>query len=157
MSHKTVTATHVEGMRFDIVTGSGHVVITDDGQGDQAPRPIELVAAALASCTAMDVISILRKKRQVVTGYRVRVDAEQRDDHPQVFTRLDVVHEVTGPDLDVEAVRRSIELSATRYCPINAMLASGATEIHHGYVVRVGDDERAADVVTTGPFRWPTT
>ena len=59
----------------------------------------------------------------------------QRDEYPQVFTEIDVVHEVTGPDLSEAAIRRAIELSATKYCPVNAMLSAGATVVHHRYVV----------------------
>jgi putative redox protein len=157
MSSKTAVATlEGDGQRFVVTTGSGHTIVLDDGQGDQGPRPSEMVGAALAGCTAMDVISILRKKRQAVTRYEVRVTGVQGDDHPHAFSRFDVLHVVEGEDLDPEAVRRAIELSATKYCAVGSTLSSGATELHHRYLVRgPGGDEREADVLTTGPNTAP--
>jgi len=141
-----------DGLRFVGSVGSSHRIALDDAGGDTGPRPAELVALALAGCTAMDVISILRKKRQRITGYEVRADATQRDDPPAVFLRIDVVHEVTGENVDPEAVRRAIELSATRYCAVGATLSSGVTEITHRYTIR--DDvgpERTGTVIVLGP------
>ena len=142
-----------DGLRFDATVGSGHTIVLDSGDGVAGSRPAELVGAALAGCTAMDVISILRKKRQPVDAYEVRVSGQQMDEHPHAFTRFDVVHVVDGIGLDVEAVRRAIELSATRYCSVGATLASGGAEIHHAYLVREpGGDERYAEVLVIGPF-----
>src|SRR5512135_2369120 len=105
-----------EGLRFVATSGSGHTVELDNATGDEGMRPAELVPVALAGCTAMDVISILRKKRQPVTRYEVHAEGEQRDaPPPALFTRIDVTHIVEGgPELDIEAVRRSIELSAIK-------------------------------------------
>ncbi len=145
-----------DGMRFIARSGSGHTVVLDDGHGDTGMRPSELVPIALAGCTAMDVISILRKKRQVVERYEVRASGQQQDAHPNEFTRIDVVHVVDGKGIDVEAVRRAIELSATRYCSVGATLSSGLTEVHHSYLLRDGEgDERMAEVVVTGPHLDP--
>ncbi len=157
MAVKTATVT-LDGadLRFVARTGSGHSVVLDDGRGDTGPRPAELVPLALAGCTAMDVISILRKKRQDVTHYEVRVEGAQMDAHPNAFTRIDVVHVVEGPAIDVEAVRRAIELSATKYCSVGATLASGMTEIHHAYLVRDASGvERSAEVLVEGPGADP--
>jgi putative redox protein len=153
MGRKTASLTlDGDGLRFVAETGSGHRFVLDDAEGDAGPRPAELVPVALAACTAMDVISILRKKRQVVTAYRVEASGQQSDgDTPHVFTRFDVTHVVDGPELDVEAVRRSIELSATRYCAVGGTLASGDAEIHHGYLVRTRGSELGAEVLVTGP------
>ncbi len=107
----------------------------------------------------MDVVSILAKKRQAFERYEIHVRGDQRDGYPQVFTRIDVVHELEGPAVDVVALRRSIELSATKYCPVNAMLAAGATEIHHAYhLIRTGDlplDESARSW-WSGPIAGPS-
>ncbi len=104
----------------------------------------------------MDVIAILRKKRQTVTSYAVRARGEQEDAHPNAFTRIDVVHVLDGVDLDLEAVRRAIELSAMKYCSVGATLSSGITEIHHAYAVRGPDgDEQLTEVVVTGPQEAP--
>ncbi len=92
------------------------------GGHDQGFRPVELVLAALAGCTAMDVISILRKKKQDVTAFEVEVHGVQADSHPRVFTEITVVYRVTGRNIDPKAVARSVELSETKYCPVSAML-----------------------------------
>ncbi|HEY3355436.1 MAG TPA: OsmC family protein [Polyangia bacterium] len=141
-----------EGLRFEATVGSGHAIVLDSGDGDAGARPAELLGAALAGCTAMDVISILRKKRQPVDAYEVRVSGEQMDEHPHAFTRFDVVHVLDGAGLDTEAVRRAIELSATRYCSVGSTLASGAVAIHHAFLVREpGGDERYGEVLVIGP------
>jgi putative redox protein len=84
-------------------------------------RPMELLAIGLAGCTAMDVISILTKKRQEVTGFEVRVHAELAEDHPKVFTHLAIEYIISGKDLSEEAVSRAVELSSDKYCPAQAM------------------------------------
>jgi len=145
-------------LRFVARAGSGHSLVLDDGRGDTGPRPAELIPMALAACTAMDVISILRKKRQEVTRYEVRAEGMQMDHHPNAFTRIDVVHVVEGPAIDVDALRRAIELSATKYCSVGATLSSGITEIHHAYLVRDGGgSEQTAEVVVLGPGADPAT
>jgi putative redox protein len=141
-----------DGLRFEATTGSGHRLVLDDRKGGTGPSPSELVPVSVAACTAMDVISILRKKRQQVTSYAVEVTGDQREDaHPAIFTRVDVVHVVEGTDIDVEAVRRAVELSATRYCAVGGTLSTGSTEIHHAYLVRSGGSEERGEVVVTGP------
>lgn len=84
-------------------------------------RPMELFAIALAGCTAMDVISILSKKRQEITDFEVQVHAQRATEHPKVFTQATIEYLVTGRGVDEAALVRSIELSATRYCPAQAM------------------------------------
>lgn len=93
------------------------------GGNDAGFRPIELMAVSLAGCTAMDVISILKKKRQDVTGFEVRVDADRADDHPKVITNAAIDYLVAGHQIDEKAVQRAIQLSAERYCPVQAMLS----------------------------------
>ena len=157
MATKTVTVSlDGDGSRFVALTGSGHAIVMDDAEGDSGPRPAELLIVALAGCTAMDVASILRKKRQAFTRYEVRVAAEQRDDPPpHVFERVRIVHAVDGP-VDIEAVRRAIDLSATRHCTVTGNLASGVTEIHHAYLVHGADgEEHFGEVVVTGPDERP--
>ena len=156
MALKTSTVTLDGGdMRFVGKVGSGHTIVMDNGTGDTGARPAELVPLALAGCTAMDVISILRKKRQDVRRYEVEASGTQMDAHPNAFTRIDVTHIVEG-DVAVEAVRRAIELSAVKYCSVGATLSSGITEIHHGYVVRdpAGNEQRA-EVIVLGPTTNP--
>jgi putative redox protein len=96
--------------------------------GGTAPgfHPMELLLLGLGGCTGMDVISILRKKRQDVTAYRVEVSGVQQDAYPHVYTDITIRHIVHGNDLSQEAVRRSIELSEAKYCPAFAMLSKAA-------------------------------
>lgn len=86
-------------------------------------RPMELISTGLAGCTAMDVISILQKKRQDITAFEVAVHTERATEHPKVFTRGVITYHVTGRNVDEAAVLRAIELSAKRYCPAQAMLS----------------------------------
>lgn len=98
-------------------------------------RPLELVLIGLAGCTAMDVISILEKKRQQVTGFQVEAHAERTDDHPRVFTKVILNYQVSGVDIDKQAVERAIELSETRYCPAQAMLEH-SVEIENTFSIK---------------------
>jgi putative redox protein len=134
----TVHSTLAGGLRFDAVAGSGHTVVLDaaleHGGQDAGFRPMELLLAGLAGCTGMDVISILGKKRQDVTGYEVRVRGERAEEHPMVFTDIIVEHVVTGHHVDPAAVARAVELSETKYCGAGAMLRKTA-RLRHTYQV----------------------
>jgi putative redox protein len=113
--------------QFEVETGSGHNFLVDDPAGDTGPKPIELVAAALAGCTAFDVITILRsKKHQLVTGYEVQVEAEQAERPPQVFVTVRIHHVVRGHDIDAAAVSEAIRISEEKYCSVEAMLKHSA-------------------------------
>jgi putative redox protein len=83
---------------------------------------MELLLVGLGSCTAVDVIGILKKKREQVTAYRVEVRGERRADHPRSYTRMEVHHVVTGRELSEKAVSQAIELSETKYCSVAATL-----------------------------------
>lgn len=112
---------------FTGTSGSGFSIPLDakEAVGGQGTGflPMELMALSLAGCTAMDVISIMTKKRQQVTDFDVNVDADRAEEHPRVFTRATIEYIFNGTDIDEKAVRRSIELSADRYCPAQGMLA----------------------------------
>jgi len=97
-------------------------------------RPMELLAIGLAGCTAMDVVSILQKKRQNVTGFEVRIGTEHAQEHPKVFTQVKVEYVIDGHQVEPAVVERAIVLSSTKYCPAQAMLAK-AVKIEHTYVV----------------------
>jgi putative redox protein len=155
---KSVRLEHRGGMQFVAEPSSGHVIAFDERASNQGGSPVETVLAALAACTAMDVISIANKKRQAVERYEVEASGSQRDEYPQVFSEIDVVHVVSGTDLSEAAIRRSIELSATKYCPVNAMLSAGATVVHHRYrITSTGARpfETEGLVISTGPYRRP--
>jgi putative redox protein len=114
---------NIEGFRIDL---DAEKSVGGVGAGPQPPR---LLLLALAGCTAMDVISILRKKRQQVTGLSVEVQGSRADQHPRVYIRIEVLYRVRGQNIDPQAVARAMELSATRYCPVIAMLGKVAEVI----------------------------
>jgi putative redox protein len=153
MALKTANLRHEGGLRFVARTGSGFEITMDNEAGGSGPRPTEVLAAAVGGCTAMDVITILAKKRQQVSRYAVRIEGAQRNSAPHAFKSFLVVHEVEGPAVEPEAVRRAVELSATKYCSVSAGLASGAVEIHHRYSVRSpeGADPIEGEAAVTGP------
>jgi len=155
---RTVHLIHEGGERFSGRTGTGRTLV----YGDHAPAneysPVEMIVSALASCSAMDVIGIALKKRQTIERYEVHAVGDQRDDFPQILTEVTVTHELWGSNLSEAAIRRAIELSATKYCPVNAMVSAGATVVHHRYRVHdTGTTPRDAEgeVVATGPYRRP--
>jgi putative redox protein len=153
---KTAELTFQGGMRFEAELGSG-ARITYDESSNGGPGPIEVVLSTLAACSAMDVVSIALKKRQELSAYRIHVRGDQRDEYPKVYTSIDVVHEVEGPALDTAAIARCIELSAEKYCPVNAMLSAGETEVHHRYrIVRPDGTVEEGEVMVTGPNRRTT-
>ncbi len=102
-------------------TPSGHAQ-TIDTKGDRksAPTPMEMLLVAVAACTAVDVISILEKKRQHITDYKVEITGERRDKHPRAFTKFHIHHIVQGHDVSEQAVAQAIELSDTKYCSVAA-------------------------------------
>lgn len=118
------------GMQFEGTADSGHKLVLDSspdvGGADSGFRPMELMAISLAGCTAMDVISILRKKRQEVTGFEVKVDAPRAKDHPHVFTEMKVTYVLRGRGIDAASVERAMQLSEEKYCPAQAMLRQAA-------------------------------
>jgi putative redox protein len=116
----------------------------DVGGEDQGFRPMELFALGLAGCTAMDVISILSKKRQEVSGFEVKVHLERAKEHPKVFTSAVIDYQVTGRAVSETALVRAIELSATRYCPAQAMLGQvmQIRQVYHLYEDGLNGGER---------------
>jgi len=113
--------------QFVARTGSGHNLILDDTAGGTGAKPIEMIAVGLAGCTAFDVITILRQKyHQKVTGYQVRVEADQAERPPQVFTTVRIHHVVTGVGIDEAALEEAIRLSEEKYCSVGAMVQKTA-------------------------------
>src|SRR6266478_5711922 len=125
MPTKDAKATiHFAGNDFFVgVTPSGHAqAIETDSTRAGAATPMELLLIALGSCTGVDVISILKKKRQQVTDYRIEVSGERREEHPHSYTRLFVKHVVTGHGVSEQALARAVELSDQKYCSVAATL-----------------------------------
>ncbi len=127
-----------EGMSFIAETGSGHLVTMDgapEGGGrNLAPRPMEMVLLGTGACTAYDVVLILKRGRQDITGCTAKLQADRADTDPKVFTRINFHFTVTGRNLKLEAVERAIKLSAEKYCSASIMLGKTA-EITHTWEV----------------------
>jgi putative redox protein len=105
------------------ISPSGHALALDtDHERASAPTPVELLLIALGSCTAVDVISIMKKKREQVTDYRVEVRGERRAEHPRSYTKMEVRHIVRGRKVSEQALAQAIELSETKYCSVAATL-----------------------------------
>jgi putative redox protein len=128
----------LDKMAFRATTDTGHEVVmdaaADAGGTDRGARPMELLLVGLGGCTGMDVISILRKMRQEVTAYQIRVSAERAPEHPKVFTTIHVEHIVHGHGLNSASVKHAVELSATRYCSVLFMLGRVA-QISESYTL----------------------
>lgn len=136
--------------------GDSHMPILFDSPSDpsiqrRGPGPMEMVALSLAGCTAMDVISILKKKQQDVTEFEVRVHADRAADYPKVYTRARLEYRVAGRAVDESAVTRAIQLSVEKYCPVHAML-SQAFPIDLAYVILEDEGEGIRRVVSEGNF-----
>src|SRR5438445_738294 len=145
MEKKTKATIHFAGNDFFVgVTPSGHAqAIETNSDRATAATPMELLLIALGSCTGVDVISILKKKRQHVTDYRIEVSGERREDFPRSYTRLYVKHIVRGRDVSETAVAQAIELSDTKYCSVAATLR-GSAEIVTSYQIVEEDKENGA-------------
>lgn len=138
--------------QFVARTGGGHHFLIDDKDGATGPKPIELVAAGLAGCTAFDVISILRKKRAYVTDYEVSVEADQSPQPPAVFLRVRLHHVVSGVDIDRKAVEDAIRLSEEKYCSVGAMIHKSA-EFETTFEIREVEVEEESNRVVQGAVR----
>ncbi len=125
-----------DGMSFIAETGSGHLVAMDGapeaGGRNLAPRPMELVLAGTGGCSSFDVVMILKRARQEITGCDLKLTAERAETDPKVFTRIHMHFTVTGKNLKPEAVDRAVKLSAEKYCSASIMLAKTA-EITHDW------------------------
>jgi putative redox protein len=132
----TLTQALKSQRQFIAETGSGHHIILDDAAGATGAKPIELVAVALAGCTAFDVVTMLRQKHhQELTGYEVLVEADQAERPPQVFTAIRLRHVLTGIGIEKTVVEQAVQLSEDKYCSVGAMLKRTASfkttiEIH---------------------------
>jgi putative redox protein len=120
--NETKAVVHYGGDELFIgITPSGHAQVLDTNHDRaSAATPVELLLIALGSCTAVDVVSILAKKREKVTDYRVEVTGTRSDEHPRKFTRMKVRHFLRGHNLSAKAVEQAIELSEEKYCSVAA-------------------------------------
>ena len=124
VSSTKATVRFVDDDLFVGITPAGRALVLDtNSQRSSAPSPVELLLVALGSCTATDVASILKKKRQHVTSYTVEVSGERRDEYPRSFTWMKVHHILTGRAISAKAVAHAIELSETKYCSVSNTLS----------------------------------
>ena len=121
-----VNAVHIKGVTFMGVGDSKSWVPMDGpeafGGSDSGVRPKELILHALAGCTGSDVASILIKMRVPFTRFEVAVNADMADEHPKVFTKMEIIYKFWGDNLDTSKLERAIDLSENTYCAVNAML-----------------------------------
>ncbi len=110
------------GLRFRAETDNGFAFVVDSGEGAVAAGPMDLLIVALGACGAMDVISILRKKRQEVTAYTVELVGQRREGHPRAYTKIEILHRLSGRHLNPAAIEDAIRLSETKYCSVQASL-----------------------------------
>jgi putative redox protein len=115
----------IEDERLSAVASSGHGVIMDASDPKQGSSPLEYVLMGLCGCTASDVISILKKKREPFTSLEVSAVAERTEEHPRVFTKIALLYRVEGP-VSRKAVEDAVRLSKEKYCSVSAMLARTA-------------------------------
>ena len=150
------TVSWQNNMTFIGTSASGFPVQMDAeasyGGTDSGVRPMEMIALGLAGCTAMDILSILRKKRQDVTQFEVKVDAPRSPDYPKVFTSAAMTYIITGRNVDEEAVLRSIELTATKYCPAQIMLEQAFPMDLH-YEIYEDEEEDGRRLVHQGTWQ----
>ena len=117
------------------ISPSGHAITLEtDGNRNSAATPVELLLMGLGACTGSDVVSIMRKKRQKITSYRVQVRGRRREKEPRGFTHIEVKHIVTGHNVSASSLEQAIELSETKYCSVAATLRPTA-EIKSSYEI----------------------
>jgi putative redox protein len=123
MTNANATIQYAGNDYFVAVPPSGHAVTLDtNGERSSAPGPLELLLIALGGCTGTDVISVLHKKRQQVTDYRIEVHGERREEYPRSFRRMEVRHILRGRAISEDAVKKAIDISINKYCSVAATL-----------------------------------
>jgi putative redox protein len=120
------TAAWIKDMEFRVDFPEGESLtmasVPKDRRPGPGPSPVEAVQAAVSACTGMDVVHILGKMRKTLESLRIEVNPTRRDEHPRIYTRLEMVYHVEGPDLDAGSVLRAVQLSHDTYCSVSAML-----------------------------------
>ena len=140
MKDTAAVVLHAGDDLFVATTPSGHAQVLDtDTARASAASPMELLLIALGGCTAVDVVSILKKKRERVTGYRVEVRGTRREEHPRAFTRIEVRHVVRGRGVSEAAVAAAVELSETKYCSVAATLRPGVEIVTTYEIIEDGE------------------
>lgn len=142
-----------ENMRFRAKTlTGGEIYVDSDYMGDVplGPKPMDLLLISLASCTGMDVVSILKKMKVPFKSFIVKVRGYRREKHPRVYERIEIEYIFNGNGLNVKAIEKAINLSLNKYCPVTAMLRKTA-EIIHSYRV-ISEEEKEASYARKTDF-----
>ncbi len=130
--------TYVKGLQFVGNAPSNHAIVMDSdpsvGGQNTGPRPLELLLLGIGGCSGMDVISILKKKKQNITGLDIQVSGEKAESYPKKLTGITLEFIVKGKDISEEAVRRAVDLSMTKYCSVKATL-EGSAKINFSYQI----------------------
>lgn len=123
--------TYTNGMQFVGEAGSGHAIVLDTdsefGGANTGLRPMELLLIGVGGCSGMDIVSVLKKKKQNLTGLEINVDGKKAEGYPQKFTDISIEFIVKGRDLSEEAVKKAVNLSMEKYCSVKATLEGSAT------------------------------
>ena len=132
--------TWINGRAFLGESGSGHAIVMDGapeaGGRNIGVRPMEMLLLGLGGCTAFDVVMILEKSRENITGCEVSLEAERATEDPKVFTHVKMIYTVTGKDLKPASVERAIKLSADKYCSASKMFEFTAKIEHEWHIVQ---------------------
>ncbi len=130
--------TYTSGLQFVAAGDSGHAVVMDGeekfGGRNSGPRPMELLLMGIGGCSGMDIVSILKKKRERLTGLDINVSGTMAEEYPHKYTQIDIEYIVKGRGLSDSAVRRAIELSMDKYCSVKATL-DGVAKIGFSYKI----------------------
>ncbi len=132
--NQTATVTWVHGLTYVGTAPSGHSIVISSGDEKSSASPMDLVLLAVASCSAVDVVSILEKKHMQVTGLEIRASGERAEEHPRAFKSIHLDYRVRGPEITDEAIARAIELSESKYCSVAATLRS-SVDISTSHVI----------------------
>ena len=130
--------TYVNGMQFVGEAESGHAIVMDGtpetGGKNTGLRPMELLLVGIGGCSGMDIVSILKKKKQAISGIEINVNGEKAESYPQKFTAIEIEFIIRGKNISDEAVRRAIQLSMEKYCSVKATL-EGSASIDFTYII----------------------
>lgn len=129
MEKKSVLVEYTSGMAFDANVQDHHIIMdahAEVGGADNGPTPKPLLLVALAGCTGMDVVSLLKKMRQEYSSFFIYVEAEQTDEHPKYYHKIHVEYRFEGDALDEDKVKKAVDLSQDKYCGVSYMLKQAA-------------------------------
>ncbi len=119
-------ATWQQDMEFKVDFPQGESLTLASIPADQrpgpGPSPVDVIQAAVAGCTGIDVVMILKKMRKTIDSFSIEIDPTRRDEEPRIFTSIEIIYHLAGPDLDASSVTRAVELSQDKYCSVTAML-----------------------------------